>query len=206
MSLLPDDASFHEKVQACFVAFRRRGVSLSALDAELLDQWAAHEVPFEVIARGIRKAAETHLWDAAADEAGPDSLRSCRREVESEIKRYVRHTAGRTAAPKPGESDDFLAERFKTLKASIKKLTRPTAPAWLAKLQPPTDLESADRLEALTAFLLLRALPFAQRRSLLREARQLVEKAPPMSAAAFAESLRFHRVAVTHQAWSNRGS
>ncbi|MBL9038439.1 MAG: hypothetical protein JNG84_07995, partial [Archangium sp.] len=64
MSLLPDSASFHERVQDCFVAYRGRGVSLSPADYDLVEAWAATEVPFEVVARGIRKAAEAALWDA----------------------------------------------------------------------------------------------------------------------------------------------
>lgn len=201
MTLLPDSASFHEKVEACFVAFRRRGVSLSPRDLDLLDQWAAHEVPFEVIARGIRKAAEARLWDAVAGDEGPETLRSCRREVEAEIKKYVRETAGRGAASEPAAEDDFLATRQRKLVASVKKLLDP-APAWLARLPMPVDYTASERQEAMVVLRLLRALPFARRRSLLREARSLVEKAPIISAAAIKESLRFHRVALTRQAWS----
>ena len=40
MSLLPDSATFHERVQDCFVAYRGHGVSLSAVDLEILDAWA----------------------------------------------------------------------------------------------------------------------------------------------------------------------
>ena len=51
MSLLPHDASFHERVADLFTAFRGRGVSLSALDVELVDVWAKSGAPFEVVAR-----------------------------------------------------------------------------------------------------------------------------------------------------------
>lgn len=198
MTLLPDSASFHEKVQACFVAFRRRGVSLSSMDVDLLEQWAAHDVPFEVIARGIRKAAEALLWDAVEGDEAPESLRSCRREVEAEIKKYVRETAGRgerSVTP----HDDFLTTRHKKLKAAVKKVA---SPLWLPQLKAPETFEASERQEALVMLLLLRALPFEKRSSLLREARSLVEKAHVISAATFKESLRFHRVALTRQAWS----
>jgi hypothetical protein len=199
MTLLPDTASLHEMVQACFVAYRRRGVSLSPNDVELLEAWAAHEAPFEVIARGIRKAAEAKLWDAAVGDDAPDSLKVCKREVEAELKKWVRLSAGRTAEGSPAE--DFLLARHKKLKAAIKKVTKPHLPAWLAELSVPGDFAASERQEALAALLLLRTLPFAKRASILRKARTLVEKAPVMTAAAFRESLRFHRVALTHHEW-----
>jgi hypothetical protein len=40
MSLLPDDATFHERVQDLFTAYRGRGVSLSSDDVDLVQQWA----------------------------------------------------------------------------------------------------------------------------------------------------------------------
>ena len=77
MSLLPEAASFHELVQDCFLAFRGAGLMLSPLDAELIDAWAADGVPVEVVARGIRRAAEAALFDARAGTPALRSLRSC---------------------------------------------------------------------------------------------------------------------------------
>jgi hypothetical protein len=92
--------------------------------------------------------------------------------------------------------------RHKKLLAAIKKATKPNVPAWLKKLPVPEDFAGSDRQEWLAFGLLLRALPFAKRTSLLREARLVVEKAPAMSAATKRESLRFHRAALVRQAWS----
>jgi hypothetical protein len=200
MSLLPDSASFHEKVQDCFVAYRGRGVSLSALDVELLDAWAAAEVPLEVVARGIRKAAEAALWDAPEGEAHLRSLRACKRHVDREIARYLRHTAGRgegRAAP----VEPFEVTRHKKLVAALKKATKPHVPAWVARLPVPDSYVRADRQEALALALLWRALPFARRHELLREARRLVENTQATSTAARRESLRFHRAALVRRAW-----
>lgn len=200
MSLLPDSATFHERVQDCFVAYRGHGVSLSAVDLEILDGWAELEVPFEVIARGLRKAAEAALWDAAEGEGRLRSLKGCRRDVESEISKYVARAAGKTAAPTGQEP--FHVTRHKKLIASIKKATKPNLPAWLARLPVPEDFNGGDRQEQLALHLLLRALPFAKRKSLLREARMVVEKAQAMSAGTRRESLRFHRAALARQAWA----
>lgn len=200
MSLLPDSATFHERVQDCFVAYRGHGVSLSAVDLELLDGWAELDVPFEVIARGLRKAAEAALWDAAEGEGRLRSLKACRREVEAEISKYVARAAGKTAPAT--EQEPFHLTRHKKLVAAIKKATKPNAPTWLARLPVPEDFGGGDRQEQLALNLLLRALPFAKRRSLLREARQVVEKAQAMSAATKRESLRFHRAALVRQAWA----
>ena len=201
MSLLPDSATFHERVQDCFVAYRGHGVSLSAVDLEILDGWAAADVPFEVIARGMRKAAEGRLWDAAQGEGQLRSLKACRRDVRSEINKYARRTAGRTTEAAE-VSEPFHVTRHKKLLASIKKATKPNVPPWLAALPVPEDFSGGDRQEALVLNLLLRALPFGKRTSLLREALMLVEKAPAMSAATRRESLRFHRAALVRQAWS----
>lgn len=200
MSLLPDSATFHERVQDCFVAYRGHGVSLSAVDLELLDGWAELEVPFEVIARGLRKAAEAALWDAAEGEGRLRSLKACRRDVDAEISKYVARAAGKTAPAV--EQEPFHVTRHKKLVAAIKKATKPNVPAWLARLPVPDDFSGGDRQEQLALNLLLRALPFSKRRSLLHEARQVVEKAQAMSAATKRESLRFHRAALVRQAWA----
>lgn len=202
MSLLPDSATFHERVQALFVVFRGHGVSLSSADLELLDGWAEAEVPFEVVARGIRKAAEAALWDAAEGAGQLRSLKACRRAVDTEISRWVATSAGRTADAKEEAVEPFHVTRHKKLVAAIKKATKPRAPAWLAKLPEPTDFGDADRQESLALLLLVRALPFDRRSALLREAYRLVEKAGAMSAATRRESLRFHRTALARQAWA----
>lgn len=200
MSLLPDSATFHERVQDCFVAYRGHGVSLSAVDLELLDGWAELDVPFEVIARGLRKAAEAALWDAAEGEGRLRSLKSARRDVDAEIAKYVARTAGRTEAAT--EKEPFHLTRHKKLVATIKKVTKPNVPGWLERLPAPEDFGASDRQELLVFNLLLRALPFTKRTSLLREARLVVEKVPAMSAATKRESLRFHRAALVRQAWA----
>lgn len=204
MSLLPDGATFHERVQDLFVAYRGRGVSLSAADLELLDAWAAAEVPVEVVARGLRKAAETALWDAADGEGRLRTLKGCRRQVEAEISKYTRGSAGRTgkAAEATAASEPFHVTRHRRLIAALEKATKPNVPSWVTALPAPQDFSGGDRQELLALGLLWRALPFERRRSLLREARQLVEKAQAMTATTRRESLRFHRAALVRQAWS----
>lgn len=199
MSLLPDSASFHERVQALFVTFRGNGVSLSAKDFELVDAWAAAEVPFEVVARGIRKAAEHALWDAAEGEGALRSLRACRKYVEAEIQKYVKRAAGKTETTANTEVPFHLARHQKLLSA-IRKVTAPNVPSWLSKLEKPTDLHDADRQESLALLLLLRGLSWEKRKALLDHARSLTSAT--LSSAARREALRFHRTALTHQAWA----
>ncbi len=200
MSLLPDSASFHERVQDCFVAYRGHGVSLSAVDLEILDAWAELDVPFEVIARGLRKAAEAALWDSSAEDSHVRTLKACRRTVETEISKYVARAAGRGGSEE--KTEPFHVTRHKKLVAAIKKVTKPNVPSWIERLTLPEDFSHGDRQEQLALNLLLRNLPFSQRTSLLREAREVVEKAPSMSAATKRESLRFHRAALVRQALS----
>lgn len=200
MSLLPHDASFEERVQDCFTAFRGRGVMLSALDVELLSRWAEHRVPFEVVARGLRKAASRLEYDARPDE-GLRSLSACRRDVEKEIEAWLRASAGQTQAPAaaPTPADPWEVQRHKKLVATLKKLAKQhveiTAEATrlVVVLAPVPDAAAAERQEAVVVGRLVRALPVSQRRPLLRDARRLVQNADPISAAARRESLRFFR-------------
>ncbi len=204
MSLLPDTASFHERVQDCFVTYRGHGVSFSAVDLDLVDVWAELQVPFEVIARGIRKAAEAALWDAPDQEGvGLRSLRATKRHVEQEISKFQRTSAGRTTNAVADEP--FHVQRHKKLIAALKKVTKPATPKWVAALSVPPDFDAADRQESLSLLLLLRELPFARRLTLLREARALVEKAPSFSASTQRASLQFHRAALARQAWNMPG-
>jgi len=104
MSQLPPSASFHEQVQALFCFLRGHGAALCPLDAELLETWALAHVPFEVVARGLRRAFEARLTGLRQDEtASLPSLRSCRRHVQSEIARYVRVHVPASA---PSEEDN----------------------------------------------------------------------------------------------------
>jgi hypothetical protein len=203
MSLLPDDATFHEKVQECFVAYRGRGVSLSGSDLEVLDGWARAGVPVEVVARGIRKAAEAALWDAPEGDGRLRSLRACKRTVDAEIAKYMKRTAGKTEQ-KPGDEPPvpFHLARHRKLRSALKKIGKthealsPAVQKLLAALREPGDFDEANRQEELALAVLTRALPYEERRALLREAARLVEKAEVASRRARRESLRFHRAAL----------
>lgn len=204
MSLLPPQATFHERVQDLFAAFRGRGVSLSALDVELLDAWAGQGAPFEVVARGIRRAAETVLFDAAADSRGLSSLAACRRSVESEINRYLRQTVGQNSAAFAPAPEPFHVKQFKKRNAALKKAALEVpqhqgAIERLLRLAPPRDLDACQLQENFVYASLIRALPYSDRRALLQQARHLVQKAPPMSLSARLESLRLHRFALLRQ-------
>lgn len=204
MSLLPDDATFHEQVQECFVAYRGRGVSLSGADLEVLDAWAEAGVPVEIVARGIRKAAEAALWDAPEGDGQLRSLRACKRAVDAEIAKYLKRAAGKTEAPAAdGEPEEpFHLARHQKLRAALKKIVKtheaiaPAVQKLISALREPADFDAANRQEELALAVLTRALPYEERRALLREAARLVEKAQAASRRARRESLRFHRAAL----------
>lgn len=208
MSLLPDTASFHERVQDLFSAYRGRGVSLSGLDIELVDQWEQTGAPFEIIARGLRKAAEAALFDAPQGETGLRSLRACRAKVEAELKKYLASSAGAHSAEASGDKPTLPLHvaRFKKLKAALKKVAKespeyaPLLERVAAALTEPADYQHSQWTEDLAVALLLRGLPWAQRLTLLREGRASVEKAQVVSTAARQESRRFHRSALVRRA------
>jgi hypothetical protein len=198
MSLLPDTATFHEQVQACFVAYRGRGVALSGADLEVLDAWAEAGVPFEVVARGIRKAAEAALWDAPEGDGQLRSLRACRRAVDTEIARYLQRAAGQTERAEAAAEAPFHVVRHQKLRAALRRLSKehPALKGLLDRLREPADFVEANRQEELALAVLARALPGPDRRALLREAARLVENAQVASRSARRESLRFHRAAL----------
>jgi hypothetical protein len=204
VSLLPAESSFHERVQDCFSAYRGRGVMLSPLDVELLDAWAKKEVPFEVVARGMRQAAEAALFDAAATEVGLRSLASCRRKVEAEIKKYRAHSAKAASAEDDTVSvgEPLHLSRFKKQKALLRKLSReqpalaPCCARLLEKLPTPANYATSARQEELVHSVLLHALPWSKRAPLLAHVRALVQKTGTLSRGARLEAVRFHRAAL----------
>lgn len=193
MSLLPDDASFQERVQDLFTAYRGRGVSLSGDDVELVQAWAEANVPFEVVARGIRVAAEKAVFDAPDGQGNLRFLRACRKTVDAELAKYLKRAAGKT---EPAEAEEALhLERHKKLVAVVKKLAKERQGLLTLTLAPPRDFEAADRQEHLVLAVLARTLPFAERLALLKEARRL-RGTVDSSASSRRDSLRFHRAAL----------
>jgi hypothetical protein len=207
MSLLPDTATFHERVEACFVAYRGRGVSLSAVDLDLVDAWATTGVPFEVVARGLRKAAERALYDAPEGEGRLRSLKAARKAVEAEIQKFIKRRPSLGLDAGEAEVEPFHVVRHGKLLSQLKKIalehpqTLPVSKR-LEQAAVPADFAAANRREDLALALLLRTLPALERTSLLREARRLMENAAASTAQARLESLRFHRAALVRQRWS----
>jgi hypothetical protein len=212
MSLLPVDAQFEELVQDCYLAFRGSGVTISPLDAELVSQWAALNVPYEVVARGIRRAAERAMWDARPDEPAVRTLRACQREVSAEIKKYLDRAVGKRPEPAPGTATlrpaaSVEESRRRKLCACLKRFAKhaPQFDAAIARLlkgplsRTPESLRAAARLEDEVVAVLSRALPFAERVELERIAKARVAEAPSLSARARLLSRRFHRAALARQ-------
>jgi len=218
MGLLPHSASFEEQVADFFVLVRGSGLMLSALDRELLTRWSEVGAPFEVVARGIRRAAEKAAYDARPGMAALRSLRACKREVESEIKKHLDRSAGRTGkvpswpapleeeTPPPAAPQRTVAQereaRFRKvlqelgtrrpeLAAGCQRLT-----AQLARLLEASASGADDRVIAA----LVRAAPFGERRGWIREARAAAGAQPGVSLRARKLSLRVHRAAVVRRA------
>ncbi|HEX5749752.1 MAG TPA: hypothetical protein VFZ09_26205 [Archangium sp.] len=181
MSLLPESASFEELVQDYFLAIRGSGLMLSALDVELLTSWAEQGVPFEVVARGIARSAEKALWDARPGEPVLRSLRACRKQVEAEIKKHRERTAGAgtESSRRTARMRSWEEQRHAQLQASLERLAE-REPALAPRVhrlleavlhEVPTEFARMEALETLVGLMLLRALPFSERRELWRTAR-----------------------------------
>lgn len=177
---------------------------LSTLDAELIDAWAADGVPFEVVARGIRRAAEAALFDAREGQPGLRSLRACRRQVEAELRKHRGRAAGRNEAAAEAPEEPAHLRRHKKTRAALKKMMKehPVLTAGVEQLlattfaEPPADLTQADAREEAADVVLVRALPFDARLPLLREARLLAQEAGGISRRSRKVARRFHRAAL----------
>lgn len=197
MSYLPEGASFEELVQDYFVAFRGSGLMLSPLDGELASAWAQVGVPFEVVARGIRRAAEGALRDARPGEPALRTLRACRRAVEAEIKKFQDRSAGSADAGARLQED-----REKKRRGTLRRYSR-DHPEWAelleraaarAERQPAEGREDAVMLHA------LRLLPYPERVGLYRQARILCASQQVLSVRARRLARRFHVSAVVRRA------
>jgi len=218
MSLLPEDAGYLEHVQAYFLAFRGDGVSLSPNDAELLAGWKARGVPYPVVCRGIRRAAESLLYNNGAG-TRLRTLRSCRMAVERELRCWEGAPApavGRdsTSAQAPAEpapsAESFAAKRLKKARSALRKALAETAlDAAKAAIQAAQaivsmELDGPRQVSALVAraddalcLVYLRRLPAAPRRALMKEARDGAGPRPAgASLRARKDALRAHRVAL----------
>jgi len=227
MSLLPPQASFEELVQDCFLAFRGSGLMLSPLDLQLLSSWRSTGVPFEVVARGIRKAAEKVLWDARPGEPALRSLRACRKAVEAEIEKHRSRAVGRGEGNRLRDAEgsegfeadaeapeaprrSLLEERHARLRSALKKAGKEQLPlsGSVEKLlsgllaAPPTDVVEASAREERVMAALLRGLAFEERVRILREARIQAGGSMPLSGRARKLSRRFHTSAVLRKAFS----
>ena len=175
---------------------------LSALDAEILNEWAERKVPPEVVMRGIRRAAEALMWDKRPDERTLKSLRACRRQVEAEWKKHQQTALGETREGVPQKKTEPVhIKRHSKLLETLRKSGNAGAPVQkalnhLRSIAPPFNLTEAQKNEEWAYVLILRALPFEERLSLLREARELSQDNPAVSWHARRMSVRFHRAAV----------
>lgn len=207
MSLLPEGASFEELVQDYFLAVRGGGLMLSALDTELLTSWAREGVPFEVVARGIARSAEKALWDTRPGEPVLRSLRACKRQVESEIKKYRHRSAGESEA-ESRRSRTWEETRHGRLRASLERLAeqRPELTSRVGQLlesvlaAPPAEPAGLDVQEEQAFLGLLRALPFPERARIWREAHGEGTESQGMSARSRRLSRRFRLLVLVRRA------
>ncbi|MCI0572013.1 MAG: hypothetical protein L0Y66_14765 [Myxococcaceae bacterium] len=208
MSFLPESASFEERVQDYFLALRGRGLSLSTLDRELLGAWAAADVPFEVVARGLKRAAEGALFDARPGEPLLRSLRACRRQVEAEIRKHVRASTGRGSRKgKAGATGTWEEARLEALRAEVAAavMARPELGGaagriharWLGAVA--ASAADASRQEDAVHLLLCRALPAEERRVLWRQVRLSLAAAEGLTAGARRISRRVRLGAVVRR-------
>jgi hypothetical protein len=200
MSFLPEGASFEELVQDYFVALRGSGLMLSPLDGELVSAWAAQGVPFEVVARGIRRAAEAALWDARPGEPALRSVRACRKAVEVEVKKYLARSAGAHAE---GDAAAALEEdREKKRGQALRKFARehPELAELVERAARAAERAAPERREDAMLLLAARLLPYQRRVEVVREARAQLEATEVLSPRARRLARRFHLTAAARRA------
>jgi hypothetical protein len=209
MSLLPEDAGYFEQLQAFFLAFRGDGVALSPLDCELLHEWHERGVPYEVVCRGIRRAAEGLVYGETLT-ARLRSLRACRGCVEREFKRYQGLAAGtpRTVESAQKGPADWATERLEKARRQVRKGLKSAEGALRCGLEAAERVLGAEasdprevarfisRADEALALVTLRGLPFAERRRIVHQARELAGPARHgASPRARRDALRAHLIA-----------
>ena len=190
MSLFPPDATYEERVQDCFLAFRGSGLSLSAIDAALLRSWADLGIPFEVVARGIRSRAERALWDAKPGEPLLRSLRACRSAVEREFRHHLARIIARGTDPEK--------KRRRQWRAAIRALAS-ACPELVERL---SSLEGRITTGDALAICAVRALPFPERIDVGRAVKQALALDPIRSAQARKLARRAARSAIFRKKFS----
>lgn len=173
---------------------------LSPLDAEVVATWGDRGVPFEVVARGIERGVEKSMWHARPDNKPSFSLRSCRPQVDREIRKFL-DRAGSTGTSEPVEPLEVI--RHRKLCRALKKLGKQEGWAPIVdRILPglatdlPTTLAQAERQEERIYLSLLRGLSYPQRLQLIRDARQTSGSDLPMSRRVRRRARRFHYAAL----------
>ena len=206
MSLLPSEATYAEQVADYFLAFKGAGLTLSALEVELVIDWEQRGVPLAVVCRGIRKAAEAKQRTERPGHAALRSLRACAKAVEAELRQHQGLSVGKSTTRAKPELDPIQA-RMKRVQATLQKARRLAPPALgqaIERVLPLTEPRSESPTEASArvayveealALCYLRALPFRERlelgQSLKAELRGLLRSKSPKAKRA---ALRAHRI------------
>ena len=194
MSLLPDSASFFEEVQAFFLTCRGDGVALSDADARLIAKWEAVGVPAGIVCQGIRAALSKHVFEDRAV-SRPRSLRSCRKEVEQEIRRFQSLHTGQSqnqaasleCGQTPGtEASDYFRQRAEELRQRLHSLRSEGRLSdrqltFLTALAATADGCSLERFNEAVLIFQARQRPLNQRIGIVRRAKAAAGPKPPMA-------------------------
>lgn len=100
MSEIPrDQLTYQHVVGEYFLQLCGKGLMLSPLDAELVDEWERRGIPVAIVCRGLRRGFEECAAGVPTASARPRSLRSLRGAVESEWRAYRSGRVGDAPAP-----------------------------------------------------------------------------------------------------------
>jgi len=116
MSLLPvEEITYVDCVTEFFTGLKGSGLMLSPLDVEFVRGYEVQGIPAAVLCHGIERAFEARLRNARRvgkdpPAEGPRSLRSFRRSIEAEVRKFLKGAPGRTSSPaEPAQIDRLLA-------------------------------------------------------------------------------------------------
>jgi hypothetical protein len=116
MSLMPlEEITYADCIAEFFTSLKGSGLMLSPLDVELVRSYEVLGVPVDVVCRGIARAFEARRRNYRRGPPGeaprvPRTLRSCRRSIDAEVRKFLRSSAGRMVPPaEPGRIDRLLA-------------------------------------------------------------------------------------------------
>ena len=160
----PPASDYLATVERFYLVLRRQGLTLSAVDIKLVQEWELFDIPVHVVCKALLDGAERFHASQGESERLPGTLHYFRRAVADAAKRYAANHPKSTTSAAPSDTtlSDELAELAWIGRAETDTLRRNAYRAAWRSLKNAADtsrnaaLQEADGVAADTLFAALR--------------------------------------------------